>query len=451
MKVPNTAGKVVIHTSHGDLDIELWSKECPKACRNFVQLCMEGYYNNLLFHRVIPDFMIQGGCKAGTGETCESIYDAPFPVEKHGRLQFRNRGMVGVANAGKGTDTNGSQFFITLARADFLTNSHTLFGKVGGNTLYNLVRIGEVEVDKTDRPVDDVVIRSTEVIWNPYDDIVPRCVAPETQPTQTNERKPIEAVQNKKMLSFEDSDEDEEEDNKKKISSAHDALKDSRLVSQPVCVDNLKTQGEEVPKEEDDERGSPRSPSSSSSRNPQDRVERKRAERQATIAQLEEDIRCASSKKGDEIAPRTDRYEQLRRKYKVGGKDKESRKRKGEQELDALKVFATRLKQSKAVVPEKVVNVEKPRADNDKPEPEAGTFADIYDGYEEFEDEDLSDWANSGLKFHVTADKAFQLAETKKAAAVSFDALKTNDLSAVALEASHKRMRDVIEESRKKK
>lgn len=64
---PPTAGKVVVHTTHGQLDIELWSKECPKACRNFVQLCLDGYYDGCTFHRIIPQFIVQTGDPTGTG------------------------------------------------------------------------------------------------------------------------------------------------------------------------------------------------------------------------------------------------------------------------------------------------------------------------------------------------------------------------------------------------
>lgn len=67
-------------TSAGDLDIELWSKEAPKACRNFVQLCMEGYYDGTVFHRVVQDFIVQGGDPTGTGMGGESIYGKPFKV-----------------------------------------------------------------------------------------------------------------------------------------------------------------------------------------------------------------------------------------------------------------------------------------------------------------------------------------------------------------------------------
>ena len=70
---PNTNGKVVLHTTNGDIDIELWADQAPIACRNFVQLCMEGYYNHTIFHRIIKTMMIQGGDPTGTGQGTNSI------------------------------------------------------------------------------------------------------------------------------------------------------------------------------------------------------------------------------------------------------------------------------------------------------------------------------------------------------------------------------------------
>lgn len=72
--------QVLLETTVGDIDIELWSKETPKACRNFVQLCMEGYYDGVIFHRVVRGFIAQGGDPTGTGQGGESIYGAPFRV-----------------------------------------------------------------------------------------------------------------------------------------------------------------------------------------------------------------------------------------------------------------------------------------------------------------------------------------------------------------------------------
>ena len=94
---PTTKGKVVLHTTVGPLDVELWSKEAPLACRNFVQLCMEGYYDGVVFHRVIHDFMAQTGDPTGTGLGGESVYGATFKDEFHGRLRFTHRGLLGMA------------------------------------------------------------------------------------------------------------------------------------------------------------------------------------------------------------------------------------------------------------------------------------------------------------------------------------------------------------------
>ncbi|CAD7971836.1 unnamed protein product [Amoebophrya sp. A25] len=172
IREPDTHGEVILHTTHGPLQIGLWSKEAPKACRNFVQNCLEGYYNQTIFHRIIKDYIVQGGDPLGTGNTCESIFGEPYPTEIHGRLQFRNRGMIAVANAGKHTKTNGSQFFFSLGSARELNGVHTIFGKVIGNSLYNLVKLSETDVDgKTDRPIEPPIITHVEVPNNPFDDI----------------------------------------------------------------------------------------------------------------------------------------------------------------------------------------------------------------------------------------------------------------------------------------
>ncbi len=95
---PPTSGKVVLSTSHGEIEIELWTKEAPKACKNFLQLSLEGYYDNTTFHRLIPGFMIQGGDPTGTGSGGESIYGKPFIDEFHQRLKFSHRGIVAMVN-----------------------------------------------------------------------------------------------------------------------------------------------------------------------------------------------------------------------------------------------------------------------------------------------------------------------------------------------------------------
>eukprot|EP00249_Psilotum_nudum_P013151 c24181_g1_i1 orf=61-1653(+) len=241
---PPTKGKVVLNTTAGPLDIELWPKEAPKAVRNFVQLCLEGYYDDTAFHRIIKSFMVQGGDATGTGRGGESIYGFPFADEFHSRLRFNHRGLVANANAGS-PNSNNSQFFISLDRCDWLDRKHTIFGKVTGNTVYNLIRLGEVEVDKDDRPLEPVPkILSTEVLWNPFDDIVPRKLHGSVDETSAEEgkdyRKKIEEESSKKktvkqlnLLSFGDEAEEEQKELGKlnvKIKSSHDVLEDPRLL-----------------------------------------------------------------------------------------------------------------------------------------------------------------------------------------------------------------------------
>lgn len=156
----------------GDIDIELWCREAPKACRNFIQLCLEGYYNGTIFHRLVKGFIVQGGDPEGDGTGGESIYGAPFKDEFHSRLRFVRRGLVAMANSGR--DDNASQFFFTLGETMELQNKHTIFGKVTGDTIYNMLKIEEGEVDQNERPFYPHKIIKTEVLLNPYDDIVPR-------------------------------------------------------------------------------------------------------------------------------------------------------------------------------------------------------------------------------------------------------------------------------------
>jgi len=151
MMEPPTNGKVVLRTSSGDIDVELWPKEAPLACRNFVQLCMENYYDATIFHRVVPGFIIQGGDPTGTGMGGDSIYGKPFKDEFHSRLRFTHRGLVAMANGGK--DDNGSQFFFTLGPTNDLNKKHTIFGKVTGDTIYNMVKLAEGETDHQERKV----------------------------------------------------------------------------------------------------------------------------------------------------------------------------------------------------------------------------------------------------------------------------------------------------------
>lgn len=149
-------------TSVGDIEIELWSKETPLACRNFLQLCLEGYYDKTIFHRLVPGFVVQGGDPTGTGFGGESVYGEPFRDEPHTRLRFVRRGLLAMANNGE-KNTNTCQFFFTLAATPDLEGKHTIFGKVVGDTVYNLLKFSDCEVDANERPVHVQKIFRVEV------------------------------------------------------------------------------------------------------------------------------------------------------------------------------------------------------------------------------------------------------------------------------------------------
>ncbi|KZV98762.1 cyclophilin-like protein [Exidia glandulosa HHB12029] len=178
-----TSGRVIIDTTVGPIEIELWAKETPKASRNFYTLAMEGYYDGVIFHRVVPGFLVQTGDRTGTGAGGESFYGEPFEDEIHPRLRFPHRGIVAMANAGT-KHTNDSQFFITLDRADELHGKHTVFGRVVGDTIYNVMKIGQLELGEGERPVYPPKIKSIRILENPFSDIVPRITAAEKRAQQ---------------------------------------------------------------------------------------------------------------------------------------------------------------------------------------------------------------------------------------------------------------------------
>jgi cyclophilin family peptidyl-prolyl cis-trans isomerase len=145
-----------IHTSEGPIELELHAEDAPKTVENFVKLSREGFYEGVIFHRVIPDFMIQGGDPTGTGTGGPGYqFEDEFnqhPVE---------RGALAMANAGP--NTNGSQFFIvTVEAAPWLDGKHTVFGRVTSG-MDVVDRISQVERDANDRPREPVTIDRVEL------------------------------------------------------------------------------------------------------------------------------------------------------------------------------------------------------------------------------------------------------------------------------------------------
>lgn len=140
---------MVMETTEGIIEIALKPALAPKACENFMKLAEKKYYDGLVFHRIIKDFMIQGGDPKGNGTGGESIWGKPFEDEFSSSLTFDRRGLLAMANSGP--HTNGSQFFITTAETPWLNHRHTIFGEVAKG--YDVVeKLEKTATDRMDRP-----------------------------------------------------------------------------------------------------------------------------------------------------------------------------------------------------------------------------------------------------------------------------------------------------------
>ena len=129
---------VQFETSVGTFCVELYYQHAPRTCHNIAALAATGYYNGTVFHRIIRDFMIQGGDPSGTGRGGESIYGGKFDDEISKNLKHTGAGVVSMANAGP--NTNGSQFFVSLKPLPFLDGKHTIFGRIYSGKLIWHVR-----------------------------------------------------------------------------------------------------------------------------------------------------------------------------------------------------------------------------------------------------------------------------------------------------------------------
>jgi len=461
---PSTTGKAIVRTDYGDLEVELWCRECPKACRNFLQLGLEGYYNGTKFHRIIKDFLIQGGDPTGTGEGGESIYGEPFPDEYHARLQFRYRGMIGVANAGQGTNTNGSQFFITLGAAPGLNKKATLFGKITGDTIFNLMRMADLEVDKEDRPVICPVIKSVEALNHPFTDMVPRTLRAlavkghEAEPKVVAKPK-IKANTNKRQIACADT-EDSEEDSQPpakigKIKSAHDVVNSSTLSRETAYDKKQVSAAPKDPKVAANDRkkadelkarlarlgsGGAAEPAkarvslssedssdsesvSSGEAQARKKVDTVRSNRSAELAALERQVRAQRQQLKNPVEvvaekkePQKEwklKVEAMRLKTQRKRKEREGKeKSKGGQiqkELDALR------RNVKVASKEARAEADSPRKQGTKTKAEEGTLAAMLEAAEGGEDsEEDDDWlGGAGLKFAVDSTNAYKIDEAR--------------------------------------
>ena len=148
--------QTTLHTSEGPIEVELYPEAAPKTVENFTKLASDGFYDGLVFHRVIPDFMIQGGCPEGTGSGGPG-----YTFEDEFNENLVTRGALAMANAGP--NTNGSQFFIvTTGAAPWLDGKHTVFGAVVEG-MEAVDAIEGTETDASDRPVEPQKIERVEL------------------------------------------------------------------------------------------------------------------------------------------------------------------------------------------------------------------------------------------------------------------------------------------------
>ncbi len=146
------------NTNKGNFKIELYVDKAPVTTGNFIKLVDDGFYNGLIFHRVIPNFMVQCGCPHGT---CRGGPGYTIRDEFHPDLKHDSKGMLSMANAGP--NTGGSQFFITVAETPWLDGKHSIFGKViEGMTVVD--SISKVEKDRNDKPLQNVVVNSIKIV-----------------------------------------------------------------------------------------------------------------------------------------------------------------------------------------------------------------------------------------------------------------------------------------------
>jgi peptidylprolyl isomerase len=152
MSCAQEAPVVVLETNQGVIELKLMPEVAPKTCENFVGLVKKGFYDGIIFHRVIPNFMIQGGDPTGTGRGGASIWGGAFEDECVSSVSFDRVGLLAMANAGP--NTNRSQFFITTAKTPWLNMKHTIFGEVIAG--YDVVeKIETAPANSSNRPLSE--------------------------------------------------------------------------------------------------------------------------------------------------------------------------------------------------------------------------------------------------------------------------------------------------------
>jgi peptidyl-prolyl cis-trans isomerase SDCCAG10 len=273
---PATSGRVIFETTYGPLELSLWSKECPTATKLFLQLCLDGFYEGMLFHRIVPNFLIQTGALRQPGENVvnsnsddsmeryrkavgaeEALERRKYEV--HSRLRFNHRGQLAMALGVTDEDDTADlqpQFFITLDEAPYLDGKHVIFGTVSGPTIFNALRIGSSEVDESsNQPVDmehAPRIKSVKIVDNPlHKDLVPQNVVPwrvaKSVSDKPKKKKKRKGKLDVNVLSF--GDELEGGEAATGIKSSHDVL-DSKTLSKNVDEETVERARQSSPDDE---------------------------------------------------------------------------------------------------------------------------------------------------------------------------------------------------------
>lgn len=243
---PASSGRVLFETTHGPLEIQLWCRECPLITKLFLQLCIDGFYDNMIFHRIVSDFLIQTGAlrqgkkPAGFTKEYQKKVQSSLALERrkyetHSRLRFNHRGQLAMALGVNDADDDDlqPQFFITLDEAPYLDGKHVLFGTCSGPTIFNALRIGNLAVDDNHLPKDlDHAPRITacKIIENPiHVSVAPLASVPwrleEDIPAEKKKKK-RQGKKDLKLLSFGDEMEVEEVTG---IKSSHDVISSKTL------------------------------------------------------------------------------------------------------------------------------------------------------------------------------------------------------------------------------